>query len=393
MRQGSNTTPLAAGTVAGRKGGRAGWLAPLVAALAFAAITAPVTAWADDDAPKPFRLCADPANMPFSSSAAENPGIYVELGQDIAHSLGRPFEAVWSLSYWGKRTVRTTLLAGQCDAYIGLPAGEGFMGPQLIFSKPFLKVGYALVVPPGFQVTRLGDLKGKRVAVQFSTPPQSLVATRDDIGGVTFLNPEDAMQALARHEVAAAFIWGPTAGYMNATVFHDAYRVIPVAGDGMQWPVAIGFAKAKADLRDTVDGLLEKDAGAIHALEAKYGFPDSAPIELARNDRAGVPGVIRVAADAPAEAQTAANAIPPRRGRRASHAGRERRCRRRRRPGNLQWHLRALPRPGRHRVRAAHQPASSPAPLRRQDGRGVSPDSDSRAPRERDAQLDWRILG
>jgi len=147
--------------------------------------------------------------------------------------------------------------------------------------------------------------------VQFSTPPQSLVATRDDIGGVTFLNPEDAMQALARHEVAAAFIWGPTAGYMNATVFHDAYRVIPVAGDGMQWPVAIGFAKAKADLRDTVDGLLEKDAGAIHALEAKYGFPDSAPIELARNDRAGVPGVIRIAADAPAEAQTAANAIPP----------------------------------------------------------------------------------
>jgi len=167
------------------------------------------------------------------------------------------------------------------------------------------------VVPPGFQVTRLDDLKGKCVAVQFSTPPQSLVATRDDIGGVTFLNPEDAMQALARHEVAAAFIWGPTAGYMNATVFHDAYRVIPVAGDGMQWPVAIGFAKAKADLRDTADGLLEKDAGAIHALEAKYGFPDSAPIDLARNDEAGMPGVIRVAADAPAEAQTAANAIPP----------------------------------------------------------------------------------
>lgn len=308
MRQDSGTALRAIGGPAGRKRGKAGWSTPLAAVLAVFAIAAPVAAWADEAAPqdaaKPFRLCADPNNLPFSSSAPDKPGFYVELGQDIARSLGRPFEAVWSLSYWGKRTVRTTLLAGQCDAYIGLPAGEGFMGPQLIFSKPFLQVGYALVVPPDLQVTRLDDLKGKRVAVQFATPPQSLVATRDDIGGVTFLNPEDAMQALAKHEVAAAFVWGPTAGYMNATAFHDAYRVIPVAGEGMRWPVAIGFAKAKAALRDEVDQLLDKNADAIHALEAKYGFPTAAPIDLASND-AGMAGVMPAAEQA-ADSQTAA---------------------------------------------------------------------------------------
>ncbi len=132
------------------QGAWAGWLVRLAAAAMVAAAAMPGGAWAAEgtEAAKPFRLCADPDNLPFSSSNASKPGIYVELGQEIARSLGREFEPVWSLSYFGKRTVRTTLLAGQCDAFIGLPAGEGFMGPQLIFSKPFMTVGYALAVPP-----------------------------------------------------------------------------------------------------------------------------------------------------------------------------------------------------------------------------------------------------
>jgi hypothetical protein len=72
------------------------------------------------------------------------PGLYVELGRRIADRLGRPFEPVWTLGYFGKRAVRTTLLAGRCDGFIGLPDDPGFMGPRLIFSKPVLRLGYAL---------------------------------------------------------------------------------------------------------------------------------------------------------------------------------------------------------------------------------------------------------
>ena len=56
------------------------------------------------------------------------PGLYVEIGHAVAEALGRPMETVWSLSYFGKRNIRTTLLAGQCDLVVGLPADSDFMG-------------------------------------------------------------------------------------------------------------------------------------------------------------------------------------------------------------------------------------------------------------------------
>jgi ABC-type amino acid transport substrate-binding protein/mono/diheme cytochrome c family protein len=251
-----------------------------------AAFAAPVPGFAQGPATnqtevQPLRVCADPDDLPFSSSKAATPGLYVEIGQQIAASLGRPFEPVWYLSYFGKHTVRSTLLAKQCDAFVGLPGVKGFMGPQVVYSKPFMHIGYAIMAPAGDHITRLDDLSGKRVAVQFSTPPQVALSTRDDVRSVTFLSPEDAAQALGRHEVDVAFIWGPTAGYLNQTAFKGAYQVTPVSGDGMQYPVKVGFARGHDDLRDQVDQALDKIRPAIAGLAGKYGLPTSAPIALA----------------------------------------------------------------------------------------------------------------
>jgi len=94
---------------------------------------------------KPLRLCADPTNLPFSSDNPATPGAYLEIGQALAKALGRPVSYDWYKSYFGKRTVRVTLLGKQCDAMIGLTPSEDFMGPAVIFSKPITKEGYALV--------------------------------------------------------------------------------------------------------------------------------------------------------------------------------------------------------------------------------------------------------
>ncbi len=244
------------------------------------ALTADPAAVSNPAAASPLRVCADPDDLPFSSAKSAASGIYVELGQHIAQTLNRPFEPVWTVSYFGKRTVRTTLLANTCDAYVGLP-GKGFMGPQLIYSKPFMQVGYAIMAPTGEHITRLRDLSGKRVGVQFSTPPHRVLANRKDVHGVTFLTPDGAALALSRHEVDVAFIWGPTAGYINTTVLHGAYQVTPIAGEGMQYPVTIGYRKADAGLRDQVDHMLENDPSAVAGLVAKYGLPTATPIDLA----------------------------------------------------------------------------------------------------------------
>src|SRR5208337_4294224 len=102
-----------------------------------------IGAHADDT--QPLRTCADPDNLPFSSDNPSNPGLYNEIGSAIAQELNRPAEAVWYRTNFGKRAIRSTLLAKQCDIFIGLPADPDLMGPALIFSKPFMQAGYALV--------------------------------------------------------------------------------------------------------------------------------------------------------------------------------------------------------------------------------------------------------
>jgi polar amino acid transport system substrate-binding protein len=244
---------------------------------------------AADEAAAPFRLCADPDNLPFSSSDAATPGIYIELGRRIADELGRPFAPVWTPTYFAKRTVRTTLLAGRCDGFAGLPADADFMGPRLIFSKPILRLGYALAMPKTMAVSGLSDLAGRRVAVQFNSPPQSLLASRPEIQSVTAMSPEEAMADLAEGKADVAFTWGASAGWINRSRLNDAYRVVPVEGEHMQWQSAIGFASKQTALRDEVDQTLATLAGPIDALMTKYGFANAAPLKLAAAEGAKPP--------------------------------------------------------------------------------------------------------
>ncbi len=228
----------------------------------------------------PLRLCADPTNPPFSSNKADNPGLYLELGAAIGQALGRDSTPVWQMTYYGQHAIKETLLAGKCDMMVGIPADAAFMGPRVLRSHPFLQVGFALVAPKDAPVPTLRGLHGKRVAVQLGTPPQSLLATHDDITMTTFVDPESAMQALADGKADAAFIWGPSAGYVNHAKLHDSYRVTPVRGEGMQYEVAVGFARGQTELRDQVNRVLATLGGTVAGLAAKYGFPAIPPVEL-----------------------------------------------------------------------------------------------------------------
>jgi ABC-type amino acid transport substrate-binding protein/mono/diheme cytochrome c family protein len=239
-----------------------------------------------EEASKPLRLCVDRSNLPFTSADPKTPGLYVEIGEAIGRAMGYSVAPVWNLTYFGKRALRITLLAAKCDAAIGLPRDAEFMGPRVIFSKPLLQIGYALVVPNSMAIASLDDLKGRRVAVQFSTTPQNLIADRDDIQTATFREPEEAMQALAAGHVDVAFIWGPIAGFINKAKLNDAYRVVPVDGPGLQWQAAIGFARGQTALREEVDHGIDRVASEIGALEIKYGFPTESPITLAQGGAA-----------------------------------------------------------------------------------------------------------
>src|SRR2546428_12514622 len=73
--------------------------------------------------PAPFRVCADPENMPFSNQKME--GFENKIAEVIAKDLGASLRYIW----WGQRrgfirnTMNATLQEGRCEVMIGAPAG------------------------------------------------------------------------------------------------------------------------------------------------------------------------------------------------------------------------------------------------------------------------------
>ncbi len=286
-----------------------------VSALLAACASVP-PALAQDRPDNALRLCADPSNLPFSSDDPAKPGLYVEIGDAIGKALGRPVTHVWYRTYFGKRAVRVTMLAKQCDATIGLPESDDFMGPKVIFSKPLFNLGYAIVAPKERSIANVEELKGKRVAVQFETEPQNIVGPRDDIEAVTVLSPDAGMKALAEGRADAAFLWAPSAGYLNKTAYEGRFAVVPVDGPRLTYPTAIGYAKTSKSLRDSIDAVLPEVSKQFPALLAKYGVGPDAPETRGAAERpAAIEKSSLVVAQAegaatPASASPAAQATP-----------------------------------------------------------------------------------
>ena len=249
----------------------------LRALLVFVLIAAPACMAGAEEA-QPLRLCADPTNLPFSSDKSETPGLYIEIGQAIAARLGRPVAYNWYKSYFGKRTVRETLLSKRCDAMVGLPLVDDFMGPAIVFSKPIGKEGYALVSLEARKVAGLDDLKGLRVAVQYESTPQNLLASNDEVQKMTVLSPDEGMKALDEGKVDVAFIWAPVAGWLNKTAYAGKYQIAMTAGQDLLWETAIGFAKNEGGLRDEINAVLPDLQDDIDRLFVKYGVPNASPV-------------------------------------------------------------------------------------------------------------------
>jgi len=245
-----------------------------VALMASAALSGPAIA-ADT-----LRVCADPDNLPFSRAEGPDRGLYVELAELVAGRLGLRSEYAWFLSNYGRRAVRNTLLADRCDAYFGLPDDAEFMGRSVIRTRPFLDVGYAMIGPRPLALSSLDDIKGRRVAVQFGTTPQLLLAIRPGFRAVTFKLAEEAMEALTRGEADVAFLWGPTAGYFNKTRLGGAYAIVPIAGEGLQWHAAVGVRKGLDSLKADLDRVLDQLKPEINTLADKYGFPLGRPVNM-----------------------------------------------------------------------------------------------------------------
>lgn len=228
-------------------------------------------------------VCVLDHNLPLSAKAPDSltgmQGLYVELADQLARSMDKKLKLYTDMSVYYKRPVRQGLLANHCDMQMGLPRSEDdwYIPRKVVLTQAFLEVGYVVVTHPDRRITKLEDLRGMSVVAQIGAPPIEALAQYDDINLSFHAYPEQAMAALDAGEADAAFIWGPSAGYLNKHEYKSKYQV--VATD-YRWPVAIGLRAADMKLRDRVNEMLGQMTANVAQLEQRYGMPGNRVVAM-----------------------------------------------------------------------------------------------------------------
>src|SRR5688572_3948373 len=166
-----------------------------------------------------LRVCADPANLPFSNDKGE--GFENKIATIVAAELKVPVAYTWFPQATG--FIRNTLFAKRCDVVLGYAQGDELV----LNTNAYYRSVYALVYRKGGSldgVDALSDprLKDKRLGVVAGTPPASTMAALGLIAGAKpyplmvdrrYDAPAERMIADIRSgEVDAGVLWGPIAG-------------------------------------------------------------------------------------------------------------------------------------------------------------------------------------
>ena len=230
-----------------------------------------------------LRVCADPANTPFSNQKKE--GFENKIAEIIGDELGVPVEYTWFPQAVG--FARNTLLAKRCDLIIGTGQGDELV----LNTNAFYRSAYSLVYPKGKGldgVESLFDprLKDKRVGVMIATPPADLVNKAGLMGKAKpyrlmvdrrYDSPaEDMMKDIRGGEIDAGVLWGPLAGYY-AKRGGEELTVVPLIKDAdkgkMEFRITMGVRQGEDLWKRQVNDIIRKRQGDIDRVLLEFGVP------------------------------------------------------------------------------------------------------------------------
>lgn len=215
-----------------------------------------------------LRVCADPANLPYSSNDTATPGFEVELAGLVARELGVAPRVEWHNTF--VRALKP-LRDGACELFMGLPREKRFAegNPWIAVSRPYYTMVHALVSRADAGPLSVADLKGRRVAVELASIAEVHVAYRDVERGL-YKTQEQAFGAVTDGSAVAAMVWFPVAGWLARD--RPELRVAPIADEGLTFPIGAGVRRRDPGLAAAVDtaiGML-LESGQVAAILAKY---------------------------------------------------------------------------------------------------------------------------
>jgi quinoprotein dehydrogenase-associated probable ABC transporter substrate-binding protein len=233
--------------------------------------------------PKVLRVCADPANLPFSNDKGE--GFENKLAGLLAAKLGKSLAYTWYPQSTG--FVRNTLGSRRCDVIPGFPQGD-----ELVQStNPYYRTAYALVVRADSDLAAVDTLadpriRDKRIGIVAGTPPASYLSVYGEMAKakpyplVVDTRVESSAQAMmsdiASGEIDAGVLWGPMAGY-HAKRANPPMRVTLLlkeqGGPPMTFRIAMGVRATDQNWKRDLNRLIAENQGEINKLLTGFGVP------------------------------------------------------------------------------------------------------------------------
>jgi quinoprotein dehydrogenase-associated probable ABC transporter substrate-binding protein len=259
------------------------WLAALcIALIALAPGAARAQAVSDLVQRSALRVCADPANLPFSNK--ERQGFENKLADLLAGKLGVPVLYTWFPQATG--FVRNTLGARSCDIIMGYAQGDELVQN----TNAYYRSAYALLYPAGSSlegIDTLADprLKDKHIGVVAGTPPASILAANGLMAGAKpyrlmvdrrHENPaEEMIGDIEAGKIDAGLLWGPIGGYY-AKQHGGKVKIVPLLkdkGSRMTFRITMGVRPTDQDWKRQLNDFIAKHQHEINAILLDYGVP------------------------------------------------------------------------------------------------------------------------
>ncbi|MBI2426029.1 MAG: transporter substrate-binding domain-containing protein [Candidatus Hydrogenedentes bacterium] len=233
----------------------------------------------------------DQDNLPYSSRTASLPGLYVDIAQLIAVSMGAELIPHWADTE--DTGVLSPLLEEDAtiDVVVGVPVeprtveDEQRVGNRVAYSKPFASAGYRVVTARGHSA--LPDLKAMGLSkVGVETGSVAGLRLWDD-GFVVDARPTQAaiLDGLLKGALEFGVAWGNVEWIIgNDPRYRDRLAVQAVMPDfeGMRWNLAVAVRKDDAAqlkrVNEAVDALLA--SGVLKQVFARYNMTCLDPVDL-----------------------------------------------------------------------------------------------------------------
>ncbi len=230
-----------------------------------------------------LRVCADPANMPFSDRSKQ--GFENKIADIVANQLKEPVRYLWAPS--GPGFARNTLNSDLCDIVIGYAVGSDVMQS----TNPYYRSTYVIVAKSGSplaDVQGLDDakLKGHTIGVFSATPPVDIMLKKGLMEKAVvypilvdhrFDSPLTKMVGdLTSGRIDAAVVWGPLVG-LDVKNSNGALVLSPLVHDadrpGFSYRISFGIRHDEPDWKHKLEAVERDRSADIGKVLVDYNVP------------------------------------------------------------------------------------------------------------------------